>query len=78
MYREGKTRGELKAIVLSEINQLGFPSLSDVQIYRVTDLRVDFNWSLGPITLCNEDEKSVTRAVALLLRRLQGRYELID
>ncbi len=78
MYREGKTRDELKAIVLSQINQLGFPSVSDVQIYRVIDLRADFNWSLGPITLGNEDEKSVTRALGLLLRRLQDRYELID
>ncbi len=78
MYREGKTRDELRAIVLGEIKQLGFPSVSDVQIYRVTDLRTDFNWSLGPIALGNEDEKSMTRAVELLLRRLQDRYELID
>jgi hypothetical protein len=40
--------------------------------------RADFNWSLGPITLGDEDEKSVTRAVGLLLRRLQDRYEMID
>lgn len=78
MYREGKTLDELKAIVLGEIRQLGFPSISDGQIYRVADLRADFNWSLGPIALGNEDEKSVLRAVGLILRCLQDRYELID
>jgi hypothetical protein len=76
MYREGKTRGT-KGNRPKRDQSVGFASVSDVQIYRVTDLRADFNWSPGSIALGNEDEK-VTRAVGLLLRRLQDRYELID
>ena len=78
MYRESKTADELKAIVLAEIHQLGFPSVSDVQIFRVVDLRADFNWSLGPVALGEEDSAQATSALGRLVRHLQDQYDLAD